>query len=1491
MSRIFISHSSLNNAHALAISRWLTDNGWDEHFLDLEPTRGLTPGQRWQDALRAAAGRCEAVLFLISPAWRESRWCLAEFLLATQLGKTVFGLLVEPVPLDTLPAEITNEWQLCDLVTGAKRNVFRVFRDQIVPETDVSFAASGLDRLKQGLTRAGLDPASFPWPPAADAERRPYPGLRALECEDAAVFFGRDSAIVRGLDTLRVMRERGIERIFVILGASGAGKSSFLRAGLLPRLKRDDRRFLPLPVIRPGRAVLSGATGLIVSLEQAFRELGSSKPRGQIRQVLQKSGALNQVLDEICALHCARLGPHNGEITLLLCVDQGEELFSTEDRAEALEFLAALSQALARPADAERLSTPRARVTSLIAIRTEAYERLQTEPNLQGFATLLFSLPPMEHSEFKGVIEGPAARATAGGHPLKVEPGLSERLTRDAQGADALPLLAFTLERLYAEYGSEGRLRAEDYEALGGVRGSIEAAIDAAFLDPDHPPAVPGRKEDRELLLRKAFVPWLARIDPDTDERRRRLARWDEIPDEAHGVLERLIRQRLIMRDRRRFEDTGAEVTVVEVAHEALLRQWSPLTTWLDADADALKTVEAVRRAAAEWERNGQGAAWLVHGGDRLTAGEQLRLRSDFEQLLGAEGNSYLRACRDREEAARADREAQLRRIAYEQARVREEQARTDRAQRRILALIFFLALALLGGAVWVLAENREVHRQYSLVLASSAARANDDGNYLSGMKLALLAARNSWLSPAVPEAEAELARAAQSSMMVAEMTHSGIVNAAVFSPDGQRVLTTSEDGMAQIWDARTGQTIVAVKLGDAASGSAFSPDGRKVVSVFGMNTTKVRIWDAETGRSLIETEDESGARSAAFSSDGRFIVVTQSFGRKVWVRNAETLTVVTEAVFGGAMNSAALSPDGRLMVAVSDDQTARVWEAATGRRLTEVKHEKRILSASFSPDGHRVVTASDDGTARIWDAVSGRTMVETKHPYRVRSVSFSPDGRQVLTAAEGGDVVRIWDSSSGRTISELKYGSGMMSAVFSPDGKRVLAATFDGRARVSDAATGATILEVKQEDLVRTALFSPDGRQFVTACDSGRVRVWESEPYRSFGEHSAYSFIRTVSWSPEGRSIATAADDRTVRLWDADTGKQLWESRDNRIVLSAVFSRDGRRVLMTSGIEGQKPGESGTSTEQVNQAVRVLEARSGRILAETNPATGSINVAEISPDAKSVLLADAGGTLRLWKTDSGKTIWEIKNDEDSVTSAAFTPDGQRLIITWNNGNAEVLEPQTGKTLLRVKHNDDDISAAVSPDGRRVVTGSGDTVRLWDVATGKNLAEMKQPAAVSSVSFSSDGKRVVCGTYDGVGRVWSDKGTFIAATRADHSGSILSVVFSPDGRRVLMTCGANGCRTARIWDAISGKTLIDVRLDGLITAAAFRPDGQRLAIGSSDGIVRLFDTSWTTRYGSELTTAVCSQKLNGAKALTFSDVIIAPALRGRESENVCGSLR
>jgi TIR domain len=196
MTCLFISHSSRNNDKAIAMRDWLAENGWDDVFLDLDPHTGLAPGENWRQALRAAADRCQAVLCLITPEWRASNWCFNEFLLAKQLGKRVFPIIVGDIDLDSLQDELTANIQAVDVVHDPQ----------------------GWVRLKEGLIRAGLDPASFPFPPG----RRPYPGFEPLTEEDAAIFFGREAQIVRGLDRLRAMSEAGAERMLVILGA---GKS------------------------------------------------------------------------------------------------------------------------------------------------------------------------------------------------------------------------------------------------------------------------------------------------------------------------------------------------------------------------------------------------------------------------------------------------------------------------------------------------------------------------------------------------------------------------------------------------------------------------------------------------------------------------------------------------------------------------------------------------------------------------------------------------------------------------------------------------------------------------------------------------------------------------------------------------------------------------------------------------------------------------------------------------------------------------------------------------------------------------------------------------------------------------------------------------------------------------------------------------------------------------------------------------------------------
>ena len=612
MSKIFISHSSRDNAKALAVAQWLEQNGWGEYFLDITPTRGLAPGERWQAALKTATDRCEIVLVLISPAWRDSKWCLAEFLQAKQLGKTIVGVIVEPTPIETLLKELTAEWQLCDLQSGVEQQTFHVFQDQIVPPTEVSLSAAGLAGLKQGLQKVGLDPLVFPWPPAHDPERVPYRGLKALEAEDAAVFFGREAPLIRAMDTLRRMEDGG-ERFFVILGASGSGKSSFMRAGLWPRLKRDDRHFLTLPVIRPERSAVTGQNGLLESLEKAFREYKVPKTRATLRAALAQPEGIIELVVELQRAAQNMLGGEASPPTLLLAVDQAEELFNKDSGDEAGHLLDLLGLLVRRPTtDDSGVEIRFPKVLVMAAIRSDSYDHLQRAPALAGIRQTPFSLPPMAPAEYKMVIEGPAARATAAGRKLSIAPDLTEQLLQDAEGADALPLLAFILERLLTEYGADGNLRLDEYQALGGLKGSIEAAVSEALKDPHRDPVIPADEAIQRMLLQQAF-PFLVTLDQDFERPKRLVATWSAITPDTHPLLDRLVNARLLLKDKRVIAE-GQEAVVLEVTHEALIRHWPLLKGWVDANRELLAWQHQLRAKIHEWNRNKQNPDLLLHG-------------------------------------------------------------------------------------------------------------------------------------------------------------------------------------------------------------------------------------------------------------------------------------------------------------------------------------------------------------------------------------------------------------------------------------------------------------------------------------------------------------------------------------------------------------------------------------------------------------------------------------------------------------------------------------------------------------------------------------------------------------------------------------------------------------------------------------------------------------------------------------------------------------
>ena len=646
VSRIFLSHSSTENAPAVALRDWLVAEGWNEFFLDLDPDRGLKAGERWQAALKAAAERCQLVVILISPAWAASKWCLAEFLLAKSLNKRILGVIVEPTPLADLPTELTAEWQLADLTAGARDYQVNVTLPPHQETAKVAFATYGLDRVRASLQQAGLDARFFAWPPDNDSNRSPYRGLRPLEAEDAGIFFGREAQIIKGLDQLRGLRDARAPRMLVILGASGAGKSSFLRAGLLPRLKRQDRAFLILAIVRPQQAALYGETGLLRALEGACETAKVAISRADLRTAVAGGAAtLRPVLTELVEKATETLvdASENAKPpTIVLSVDQAEELFLAEGDAEARPFLGLLRDLVT--ADAPSLAV-------IFTIRSDNYESLQVAPQFEGLRQEPFSLPPMPQGSYAEVIKGPTQRLEATTRALTIDDALVDALLGDieAGGAkDSLPLLSFTLERLYDEYHAGGRLKLDHYNTLGGVKGSIEAAVERALKAADTDPNVPKDTQARLVLLRRAMIPWLAGIDPDTGAPRRRVARLSEIPAESRPLIDHLVEQRLLATD----IAAGTRETTIEPAHEALLRQWSLLQGWLTEDAGLLSVMDTVRRAAKEWDEHGRSAVWLTHTTGRLEAAEQVLGRPDLAASFEQKDRDYLTACREAERLA-----------------------------------------------------------------------------------------------------------------------------------------------------------------------------------------------------------------------------------------------------------------------------------------------------------------------------------------------------------------------------------------------------------------------------------------------------------------------------------------------------------------------------------------------------------------------------------------------------------------------------------------------------------------------------------------------------------------------------------------------------------------------------------------------------------------------------------------------------------------------
>jgi WD40 repeat protein len=1152
-----------------------------------------------------------------------------------------------------------------------------------------------------------------------DWEADPFAGLAAFQETDAARFFGRDRAIHQAV--LRLADQP----LLPVIGPSGAGKSSFVRAGLIPALKKSGDAWETF-ALRPGAHPLRALAELVAARRwQSIEQDGSDSGPRSLRSVSadDREAIIARLQEEPGFLgHLLRTRAHRKRERILLFVDQLEEAYTLASESERRAFFACLAGVADDPGSPLRV---------VLTLRSDFLDRLGDAQSVLPEVGRGFLLMPLDREELRDALTRPIAARNHHFDP----PGLADAMLDElADARGPLPLLQFTAAQLWEKRDRAKRtLTEESYRELGGIGGTLARHGDALI----------SAMNPRDKVIARSLLLRLV-----TPERTRALLSLREIgemsenKDELRRVLDRLLAARLLS-----LEGNGEEDGVVEIVHESLVVHWPTLTRWLDEAAEDAVFIARLRSAAQQWRAAGERTGLLWTGeaaeearrfsarGSRTLSRSEARFLSAvltfdkrertrrrrgvaaaFILVVAAALTVTGLAISARDEARRASQQAE--RADRSAAEAKAQEAETARSARRARNASLLLA-----------ARERQADPTLSIALAREIDPGAEPPGWAEHVQWTLGVGVSRWILP-----------------------HEEGVLSAVWSPDGTRLVTTSRSPVLRIWRANSFEEPLLLRgHGDSLRSAAWSPDGRRIVS--GSLDKTVRIWNADgTGTPVVLRGHTDAVWDVAFDPSGSR-VASASVDRtvRIWDADGAGEPIVLRG-HTSVVHSISWSPDGRRLATSSYDGTVRIWSADGLHAPSILSGDgSPIFAVAWSPDGHRLATGGYDTAVKVWNADGmGEPIVLRGHEAPVLSLAWDPKGARLASGARD-HTVRLWDTADLREISVFRgHLDAVTRVAWSPDGLWVASASADKQARIWQAVDPVRPRVLRgHTSAAWWAEWSPDGKRVCSTSSDKTLRVWNADGsgkplvLRGHGER-----VYSCMFSPDGQRIVTASADGTSRIWRADgSGTPAILRADDEANNDAVFSPDGEHVATAGDREVRLWDVDGIGEP-------VVVGRHDDEVVDLS----------FSPDGHRIVSVSDDRTLKVWNAHGREDLLASYTGMLEPVGVAFSLDGRRiatgsldrLVRVWNadgSGTPVVLRGHMAVAGAAGQR-------AWSADGRLLLSYSDDaTLRIWDLDSGSEWLVLRNPSssvAFNSASWSPDGRSVVGASVDGNVWIWDE---------------------------------------------------------------------------------------------------------------------------------------